>query len=114
MELFMFRVIIFLTALFSTGLVLASGWTGDYTVDKVMTEGTSTLVIIGVTTKEEKVSGCSKNGQWIFKADDADKRNRAYSTAMAALVSGKSIQLWFSDTCGAWDYHQATGIQLIN
>ena len=114
----MTKVIVFISSIFLSSFALGAGWAGDFEVTGVMSEGTSDLVIISVDAvnplnDKEYTSGCTVNGEWIFKADDPDKINRAYSTAMTALVSGKYIRLWFTDDCGAWSYHQATAIKLL-
>ncbi len=103
-----FSIFLFVLSSFS----YAASWTPDLTVTKIFTEGKTDAVIIYTSGGSVYTTGCSLNN-WSFSADSDARRGRAYSTAMAALASGKKIRLWYSDTCGLWSYHQATSIMLV-
>lgn len=114
----MTRKITFVCAMILSSFTYAQGWSGELTVESVMTEGLTDLVIIKTSAvsvdevNKQYTAGCLANN-WIFTADASDRRNRAYSTAMAALASGKKINLWFTDKCTSWSFHEATSIQMI-
>ena len=93
-------------------LSYGGGWTEPLTVDTVLTEGATDLIVIQTSGGSQSVNGCVLNN-WIFIADNENRRNRAYSTAMAALASGKKISLWYGDTCSTWSFHSATSIKLL-
>ncbi len=95
-----------------SGYSSAGGWTEPLTVETVFTEGATDLIVIQSSGGSQSVSGCVINN-WIFVADNENRRNRGYSTAMAALASGKKISIWYGDTCAAWSYHSATAIKLL-
>ncbi len=98
---------------FST-MTLGAGWTDPLTVEKIMTEGKSDLIIIVTSGGASSYSpGCIVNN-WIIDSDTDPRRGRVYSTAMAALATGKKITLWYADTCSNWNYHGATAVQLSN
>lgn len=95
----------------------AGSWSEALTIESVFTEGVSD--IIGIYTsgadpeKHQYNPNCGLN-TWVFHADSEDRRNRAFSMAMAALASGKKVSFWYStQECGAWSYHSATSIKLI-
>ena len=95
-------------------VTLGAGWTDPLTVEKIMTEGKSDLIIIVTSGGAPSYSsGCIANN-WIIDSDNDSRRGRVYSTAMAALLAGKKITLWYADTCSSWNYHGATAIQLSN
>ncbi len=114
------KVLILLGLLVLSGAATAQGWTDELFVDGVLTEGTSDMIIISVkgvlpeNDNKRYTTDCSANGEWIFKdtSSAGDRKNRAYSTAMAAFMSGSKIKLWYTDECDAWSYHQATAIKL--
>jgi hypothetical protein len=89
----------------------ASGWSTDLTVEKIFTED-SDIIVIYTSGGSVYTNGCSANN-WIFHGQNEDRRNRAYSTAMTALVSGKKIRFWFMDDCSSWSYHKAAAIMLL-
>ena len=74
-----------------SGYSSAGGWTEPLTVETVFTEGATDLIVIQSSGGSQSVSGCVINN-WIFVADNENRRNRGYSTAMAALASGKKYQ----------------------
>ncbi|CCN45581.1 conserved hypothetical protein [Vibrio nigripulchritudo MADA3029] len=90
----------------------AQGWTESLTVESVFTEGTTDIIVIQTSGGSVYTNSCLAN-LWIFKSDTDARRGRAYSTAMSALVSGKKIRLWYTDSCESWSYHGATSIKLM-
>ncbi len=102
--------LIMFAVLFSTS-AFAGGWSNLLTVERVFTEGKTDLIVIYTSGGIQRTDGCIAN-TWIFEADNESRRNRAYSTAMAAIASGKKISFWYADTCSARNYHGATSIQL--
>ena len=109
----MFKKYVLLSLLFFSGLCNAQGWSDALTVKSTMTEGMTDLII--ATTEGDTIytTNCVAN-QWIFKSDAEDRRNRAYSTLMAAVASGKKVKLWYTDSCSSWNYHEATSVSLHN
>lgn len=91
----------------------AGGWTEPLTVTGTFTEGSTDYLVVYTAEGSVYASGCSANA-WIFQADSDPRRSRAYATALAALVSGKKIRLWYGDSCAAWSYHSATAVWLVN
>jgi len=107
------RSICLLTSLLLTsGICRAAAWTGELTVASAFTEGKSDFVVLYTSDGSSYTAGCSVNN-WIFTADTETRRNRAYATIMAALVSGQKIKLWVTDSCAAWQYHEATSVMLV-
>ncbi|TQF67867.1 DUF5992 family protein [Pseudoalteromonas luteoviolacea] len=93
--------------------VFSNAWSPPLVVESVFTEGSTDLVSIKTSGGEVYSPGCTAN-HWIFIADNEDRRNRAFSLAMAALASGKKVSFWYSSsTCAAWNYHKGTSIKLI-
>ena len=91
----------------------SAGWSQPLTVDRLMTEGTTDLIVVFTTGGSEYTTGCVVDA-WIFEANTNDRRNRAYSMILAALAGGKQISLYYADTCGSWSYHKATSIRIHN
>lgn len=94
-----------------SSLSFAAGWSANLTVERVTTEGGSDNVIIITNNGPVYAEGCIQN-TWIVSSDNDSRLSRIYSTAMAALMSGNSIQLWITDNCGSWSYHETTAITL--
>jgi|GEM_PF-2772664 len=105
------RVFIGVLFMFSSNLY-AQGWTESLTVESVFTEGKTDIIVINTSGGGTYTSSCLPN-QWIFQSDTDARRSRAYSTAMAALASGKKIRFWYTDSCENWSYHGATAIMLV-
>lgn len=90
----------------------AAGWSAPLTVNNVETEGNSDVLIVYTSGGDNYTPGCTTNN-WILSGDSEARRNRMYSTAMTALVSGKKLQFWYGDTCSHWSYHNATAVMLV-
>jgi hypothetical protein len=92
--------------------VANAAWTGDLVIDKAFVEN-SDLIVLYTSGGSVYKEGCIANN-WILRADNEDRRNRMYSTALAAFMSGKKVNLWYDEaTCDAWSYHKATSIQIL-
>lgn len=100
------------TFLMASGICHAAGWTGDLTVVSAFTEGTTDMLVIETTDGSTFTSGCIAN-HWVLTSDSDPRRARAYATILAALTTGQKLRFWFTDTCGAWSYHQATSVMLL-
>src|SRR4051812_5250760 len=98
--------------LIEAGVCHAAGWSGDLTVVSTITQGSDDLVIIQTTDGAGYTTGCIAN-YWIFTADTDARRSRAYATILTAIATGQKIRLWYTDTCTAWSYHQATNVMLL-
>ncbi len=94
----------------STGPALASGWSAPITVERAFTENSD---LIAIYTAEGSVytPGCTQNA-WLFRADSETRRARAWATILTALTTGQKVQLWFTDSCTTWSYHDVTAIML--
>jgi hypothetical protein len=92
------------------GAAHAAGWSAPLTIDRAFTEDSDMLVIYtvegGVYT-----TGCLAN-TWIFRASSETRRARAWATILTAQATGQKVQLWFSDQCSTWSYHDTTAIML--
>jgi len=91
----------------------SAGWSAPLTVDRLVTEGTTDLIVIYTTGGAEYTTGCVVDA-WIFEANTDSRRNRVYSTLLAALAGGKQITLWYTDACGSWSHHNATSVRIYN
>lgn len=89
---------------------LALGWTDPLTVEEVWLE--DNLIVVhtsggtGVYT-----SGCVASKYIVGMMTDA-ARNQAFSLLMTAAVTGRTVQLWYKDTCANWNYHQFSSAKL--
>ena len=96
--------------LMMAGNLQAAGWSAPLTIDRSFTENSDFIVIYtleaGVYTP-----GCSANA-WIFVANSDARRGRAWSTILASQATGQKVQLWFTDQCTTWSYHEASAIML--
>lgn len=108
----MLRVFICVIVLGFSSSIFAEGWTSQYlSIESVFTEGKSDLIVVYTSGGVVETEGCQAN-RWIIEADTEDRRNRIYSTLLAALASGQKIELWFEDVCGSWNYHKATVVKI--
>ncbi len=89
----------------------AAGWSDPLTVEYGFVENTD-LVVINTSGGGVYTPGCTANA-WLFRADSDPRRARAWATVLAAMATGQRIRLWFNDTCGTWNYHDATSIMLL-
>jgi hypothetical protein len=96
---------------FSSTVASAAGWSEPLTVEYGFVEN-SDLVVIGTSGGGVYASGCLAN-YWLFRADSDQRRARVWATVLAALASGQRIRLWFNDTCGTWNYHEASSIMVL-
>jgi hypothetical protein len=110
------KVISIFILLVSSQSLLAGGWSNDLTVESVSTYGEGEIV----TVRTQDVSGsnagvyaagCNAN-EWIIKADTEARLSRIYSTLIAAAISGKTINLHYSDVCASWNYHHGSIVRL--
>jgi len=106
------QVIFVISLILISGVCNAAEWSSELVVEKVFTEGKSDIVVIYTSGQSRLTDGCSVNN-WSFTADTESRRNRAYSTLMSALLSGKTILLWRTDSCAEWEYHEATAVMLV-
>lgn len=106
------KIIFAISLILISGVCNAAEWSSALTVEKVFTEGKSDIVVVYTSGQNGSTNGCSLNN-WIFTADTEARRNRAYSTLMSALLSGKKILLWRTDSCANWSYHEATSVMLL-
>ena len=106
------KIILGAALVFSSMCTFAAGWTEPLTVESIFTEGNTDVIVIYTSGGVQNTNGCLANN-WIFLTDNDSRRNRAYSTAMAALASGKKVSFWYTDTCATWSFHSATAIKII-
>ena len=93
--------------------IWAGTWSEKQYVKRTFTED-SDLIIVYTDGAKEYASGCHKSS-WSIKLANDQRRGRAYSTVMTALVSGKPVAFWVNtDRCGVWNYHEATAIQIYS
>ncbi len=97
--------------LLAAGVANAGGWTSPLTVNRVFTENTENIVVY---TAEGAVytAGCV-GASYIFHASTDAQRNRAYATLLAAVTTGQKVQLWYTDACTTWSYHDVTAVMLL-
>jgi hypothetical protein len=84
-------------------------WTGEMTITSAFVEDSDAIVIY---TAGGSTYQCTNNS-WVFAAANEDRRGRAWATVLTALSLGKKIKFWFSGGCGAFGFHQASAIQII-
>ncbi len=89
----------------------AGTWSPPLTVEYAFTEN-SDLIVTSTLNGAQITEGCVAN-KWIFHGDNDERRARAYSTLLTALVSGKKVQFWVQDTCAEWNYHLIYAIKLL-
>ena len=87
---------------------LAAGWTEPLTITRAFTEDSDHIVIY-TSGGSQYTPGCSAN-TWIFVAATEERRARGWATILSALLAGKKLQFWVSDTCAVWSYHKATSV----
>ena len=90
----------------------AGQWSDPLTIEELWTEGTTDIIGIKTSEGKEYTTGCLVN-LWLFKADTEHRRSRAYSTLMAAQMSGNKVQIWYSDACTFWSFHEGTIVKLL-
>jgi hypothetical protein len=98
------------TTLLLAGAAHAAGWSGPLTVDRSFTEN-SDLIVIYTLEGGIYTPGCQTNA-WIFVASTDSRRARAWAAILSAQATGQKIQLWYTDQCAIWSYHEAASIML--
>ena len=88
----------------------AAGWSAPVTIDRSFTEN-SDLIVIYTLEGGVYTPGCTAN-TWIFVANSETRRARAWATILTAQATGQKVQLWFTDTCTTWNYHEVSSIML--
>lgn len=91
----------------------AQGWSPPLTVESVFTEDSDLIIAYTSGDPDPALTPGCQRGSWSFKASTEDRRNRAYSTLLAATLSGKKIRFWHRDVCGPWNYHEATSVMIV-
>lgn len=93
--------------------VLADAWSGQLAVESVVTYGNSDLILVYTTGGSEYVPGCSVD-KWTVVADTEERRNRIYSTLLAAAAAGNQISIWYDTSgCGTYDYHTGYVVRFV-
>jgi hypothetical protein len=105
------RFALALAIVFWSGAGQAAGWTGRIKVVAVFTEATTDMVVFYTTGGSVYAPGCVAN-DWIFTGTTDARLARGYAALLSALHTGADVQVWFSDTCATWAYHNATSIQV--
>jgi hypothetical protein len=88
----------------------AAGWTNPVTIERAFTEN-SDLIAVYTVESGSYTPGCSTTA-FLFRADSETRRSRAWATILSALTTGQKVQFWVTDTCGTWNYHDATAVML--
>lgn len=91
------------------GAQSSAQWSVEMTITHAFVEDSDAVVVY---TAGGGNAGCVANS-WVFSAANEDRRGRIWATALTALSLGKKVKLWFSGSCGAFGFHQATAIQII-
>lgn len=93
------------------GTAHAGGWTDPMTISRVFTENTDNIVIY---TVEGAIytPGCV-GASYIFRASNDAQRSRAYATLLAAITTGQKVQLWYTESCATWSFHDVTAVMLL-
>lgn len=107
----MLKTFIATALLLMAGNLQAAGWTSPLTVDRVFTEN-SDFIVVYTVEGGTYTSGCHPNA-WIFSANSDARRGRAWATLLTAQTTGQKIQLWFTDQCAVWSYHETASIMLL-
>src|SRR5688572_23207393 len=84
----------------------AAGWSAPLTIDRSFTEN-SDLIVIYTLGGGVYSPGCESN-TWIFVASSETRRARAWATILTAQANGQKVQLWFTDSCTTWSFHETT------
>jgi hypothetical protein len=104
------RITISALLLMMAGSLQAAGWSSPLTIDRSFTEN-SDLIVIYTVEGGVYTPGCHASS-WIFVASSDARRSRAWATILAAQATGQKVQLWFTDQCTTWSYHEASAIML--
>ncbi|PHR54835.1 MAG: hypothetical protein COA47_14820 [Robiginitomaculum sp.] len=105
------KLVLFITTLLTFPFqALAQGWTDPLTVKEVWLQ--DNLIVVhtsggaGVYT-----SGCVSS-KYIVVMGTEEARNQAFSLLLTATATGRTVSLWYKDTCVNWNYHQFSAVQL--
>lgn len=88
----------------------AAGWTPPLTVSSGFVED-SDYIVVYTANGTQYASGCATNA-WMISGATDERKARAWATILTALASGKKVRFWYTDTCGAWTYHNATAVMI--
>ena len=116
MRIYKSRLLFILLCLFvSTPVMAAPNWSAPLTVEDVNTEGFTDLIYVTTSGGSSYGNASCIVNKWIIETDSnkPDRKNRAYSMLLAAVVSGKKVRLWYTDSCSTWNYHKATNFKLV-
>lgn len=91
----------------------AAGWTGELVVLSLNTESTNDVIYFQVSPAAVYTTGCDAS-HWMINPTTEGRQQRAYSTLLTAMMAGKKIRLWYTDSCSSWSYHSATAVKIIN
>jgi hypothetical protein len=107
------RFFLALAALYMSNSCLAAGWTSEMSIVSINTEAGSDLVYFMVSPATTYAAGCDSSN-WIVSSATEARAQRFYSTLMSAMLSGKKVKFWYTDTCGSFGYHTATAVKIVN
>jgi hypothetical protein len=102
-------------ALMFTPLVsmAGAGWTNAGTIVAVVQEPIAVDanggIYIGMSGTTTNPSGCSASNSFFFTVVD-DRTKRMYATLLSAQLTGKTIQVYVTGTCGMWGFAQIDGL----
>jgi hypothetical protein len=105
------RKTIALLLLLTAGSSQAAGWSELLTVEKAFTENSDAIVIYTSGGNGAYSSGCVTH-HWVFTASSETRRARAWATILTALTTGQKLQLWFTDSCAVYSFHDSSALML--
>ena len=108
----MFKKSIFAASLLISTAANAAGWSDPLTIEELWTEGSSDIIGVSTSGGSQYSSNCLAN-YWLIKANTDNRRDRVYSTLMAAQMAGKKVRIWYSDNCTSWNYHEGTVVKIL-
>ncbi len=91
----------------------AGGWSNPLTIKQIYIYGDFDWIHVATEGGSVYTPNCISDS-WEIKATNPGSKDRMYSALMAAQMSGKTIRLWYGDTCGVYDYHITNGMRLVS
>ena len=108
----MLKKSVFAASLLISTTANAAGWSNPLTIEELWSESSTDIVGVTTTGGSQYSNNCLAN-YWLINANTDNRRDRIYSTLLAAQMAGKKVRIWYSDNCTSWNYHEGTIVKIL-